>query len=403
MVKKIEKALDYFIILCFPGLIICTTFSKAGIESLAGGIIFFWILKRLFLLKIRRWDLRNFFPATSLNTALIIYVSVMALSTFNSVDFKTSIVAFIGKTAEYILLYFALCDTVNTKKRLYLVIAGIVIAAAGLILDSGFQYFTGIDLFRHFAMNGDYRLRASFGNANDLAGWLILAIPLLITLAFFNKRQNKYLTLIFSITGILSIACLILTYSKAAFLGFLLICILLLFYFKKRKQFISLLLIIVLLVGYISYKKGYVMDLFKVNTSVSVLVRKDLWTRGILMVADYPILGSGPSTYVSLIGRYSKDWQPNTAYPHNSFLHIAAETGIAGLLAFLWIIFTLVKEVFKKLKRNRDNPELVGLSLGITAFLFQSFFDTNLTALQLIVTFWIFVGLTVSLVKLEDR
>lgn len=398
MGKRIEKALDFLVIFCLLGLIICTTFSKAGVESLAGAVILFWFLKRLTAFKSNRWNPRYFFPDNFLNKPLAIYVLIIVLSTFNSVDFKSSLTAFIGKTLEYVLLYFAVIDTVNTKKRIYVIVGGIVVAAFGLILDSGFQYFTGLDLFRHFAMNDDHRLKASFGNANDLAGWLILITPLLITSTFFRKKQNKIITVILGITSYLAALCLLLTYSKAAILGLILSCLILLFYFRLNKKFLIFLVILILAVVFISNKKGYVFNLLSVN-STSVLVRKNLWKRAINMAADYPILGSGPSTYVSLIGRYSEGWEPNTAYPHNSFLHIAAETGIAGLLAFLWIILRLAKEAIKKLKRNRDNVQLAGFSLGIIAFLFQSFFDTNLTALQLIVPFWIFVGLTVSLVR----
>ena len=382
---------------------ICTTFSKAGVESLAGAVIFFWLIKRLFILKFKVWQLRKFFPSTLLNLPLVVYVLIIVLSTINSVDYRVSIVAFFGKTTEYLLLYFAITDTVNTKRRVYVFIGGLIVSTVGLIIDSGFQYVTGIDLFRHFMMNDDLRLKASFGNANDLAGWLILIIPVLASFVFFLKKQKMAITLILWLTTFFAVICLILTFSKAALIGFILSCIIFMGIIRKNLRNYVIFLLIVVIIGYLSFlKRGYSLDLSKINTSISVLVRIDLWKRAMAMIADYPILGSGPSTYTEVIGRYGSGWQPNTAYPHNSFLHIAAETGITGLLTFLWIIFVLAKEVIKNLRKNRDNPELIGFSLGIFAFLFQSFFDTNLSALQLVIPFWIFLALTVNLASLKQ-
>ena len=79
---------------------------------------------------------------------------------------------------------------------------------------------------------------------------------------------------------------------------------------------------------------------------------------------------------------------------------MAAETGILGLFSFLWILVELFKLAIRTLKKKKD-PLVLGLSAGILAFLVQSFFDTNLYALQMVVLFWFMLGFTVAVAKLD--
>jgi putative inorganic carbon (HCO3(-)) transporter len=276
-----------------------------------------------------------------------------------------------------------------------------------LVVNAGFQYFNGFDLFRHFRMGEDLRLRASFSNANDMAGWLILFLPLLISIAFLRERLRPLKRTCLMIISFLTIICLVLGYSRGALLGFFIAFMFIFAYYRKKAIPLIVFLIITLLFVLLTpLKNMYYLNIFKGHGSVSVFIRLDLWKRILAMIADYPLLGSGPSTYVPIIGRYSKDFYPDTSYPHNSYLHITAETGLVGLFAFIWIFATLFNTAYRKLKetktKSEDNIELVGLLSGLIAFLVHSFFDTNLASLLLVTSFWVVVALTVSLLKIRE-
>ena len=79
---------------------------------------------------------------------------------------------------------------------------------------------------------------------------------------------------------------------------------------------------------------------------------------------------------------------------------MAAETGLLGLFAFLWVLFSFFKMGLQHFNQKRDYLVL-GLLSGILAFLVQSFFDTNLYALQMVVLFWFMLGLTVAVIKFD--
>jgi O-antigen ligase len=79
---------------------------------------------------------------------------------------------------------------------------------------------------------------------------------------------------------------------------------------------------------------------------------------------------------------------------------MAAETGLLGLGAFLWIMITLFKNSLADLKKinNRSyNSILIGLLAGLFAFLVHSFVDTNLFSLKLRYLMWFAIGLIVAL------
>jgi O-antigen ligase len=81
-----------------------------------------------------------------------------------------------------------------------------------------------------------------------------------------------------------------------------------------------------------------------------------------------------------------------------------AEVGIFGFAGFLCIIFSLFEGVWKKTRQDLRNRQkhgtlIFGLLCGVFAFLIQSFLDTNLYSLQLVIYLWVAIGLLVGGVK----
>jgi len=404
--NKTIKSLDYLTLGCLNCVLITATFSKAAVESLIVMALLFWLIRKT-ITKVFKINNEKFFPKTPINRPIVAFTIVCFLSALNSVNLNISLVSLIGKTLENIALFFVVIDTFNTKKRINSALVTLFVSLAALVMDCAFQYFTGKDLFRYFTLNDDKRLKASFSNANDLAGWLILTVPVFIYLGFLKSWTKKILKISLIGLSLLVMICLILTFSRGALIAIFISCFIFAFYFRK-KAFILLIFPVIFLLIYIftPILEIYSFNFTKGKGSISVIARLDLWERTTKLIADYPILGSGPGTYVSLIGRYNKDATPNTSYPHNSFLQIAAEIGIIGLLAFLWIIIKIFLEALKyrnKLSTNTQKCILLGLSAGLMAFLIQSFFDTNLFSLQLVITFWLLTGLMISTIRVEAK
>ena len=101
------------------------------------------------------------------------------------------------------------------------------------------------------------------------------------------------------------------------------------------------------------------------------------------MIKDHPLIGIGKGHYSRLAPQYRTHYDfefTSKAHAHNNLLHVAVETGIPSLLAFLWLwmmMFRAIYRIYQQLPEN--NPALKILSLGflgsITAFFVQGFFE----------------------------
>jgi O-antigen ligase len=82
-----------------------------------------------------------------------------------------------------------------------------------------------------------------------------------------------------------------------------------------------------------------------------------VWQNGLKMIAAYPLTGVGISCFNIAHADFSGT-NINIS-PHNSFLQIAAELGIPGLLLFLVIIFTSIVAArrVRRLTREGKIPE----------------------------------------------
>jgi len=270
------------------------------------------------------------------------------------------------------------------------------------------------------------KAKASFATSSGFAGWLIVIIPLFLGLLATNKGKNKNLRGFLLILIILLTICLILTYSRGAWLGFAIgISLMIWNVFKnlalKIKMlclFVSVGLLAIYLVlpqpiktkisaiGRIDFKYSYQTVNARIKSTLkidqgSTPIRLNLWKESLSIIRDYPLVGCGLNTY-STVARGYKSFEGGGVYPHNSYLQMAAETGLFGLTAFLWVLFTFFKVGMHYLNQSR-NFLVLGLLSGILAFMVHAFFDTHLYSLQLVVLFWYMLGLTVAVIKIEEK
>ncbi|MBI5415685.1 MAG: O-antigen ligase family protein, partial [Candidatus Omnitrophica bacterium] len=125
--------------------------------------------------------------------------------------------------------------------------------------------------------------------------------------------------------------------------------------------------------------------------------RLGYWSRSMRIIRDYPLLGTGINTYSVVQWEYSEGWG---GYPHNSYLQMTAETGVLGLLSFLWLLFVLYKNWFRALRKMQESTLkclLTGFGAGLSGFLLHSFFDTNFYSVQLSSLMWLIMGVVVAI------
>ena len=75
----------------------------------------------------------------------------------------------------------------------------------------------------------------------------------------------------------------------------------------------------------------------RVRVEASVPTRLELATTAIAIVRDHPLLGAGTGSYPKAHAERSS--LPDARNPHSELLLIAAQTGVVGLAALLWLFF----------------------------------------------------------------
>lgn len=398
--------------------------SKAVIEVSAIFCILIWSVKQLFhfvkLLLRLIGDLRNgkeivfinklksfLFNGLTLNGALMLFILANLLSVIFSSNIQLSINTFFLKLAEYILIFLIVRDTVNTKQRYKLIINVVLFSLLFIGLDGFFQIVAKHDLFRQRTLFLG-RVTASFENPNDLGSYLITVIPLSLLLIFtgLGKKIKAVLISIF----LIAISALMFTFSKGAWLAFLIA--LLFFGLNTKKRYVVYAFLGILAIGLILpiffnfSAADLVGRLSSFSSDAGAIDRKYLWQAAIRMFMAKPVLGVGLGTFME---NYPIFWvRPTTeiAYTHNCYLQTLAETGIIGLGAFLLFLFIWLKrtlEVFSRRSHSFFYFSFLGLSTGIITYLLNSFVDTNLYSLPIAVLFWFILGLQQAAGKIIEN
>ncbi len=272
-------------------------------------------------------------------------------------------------------------------------------------------------LFRYFGSNPfpwwDYtdirqsteRLSATFGNPDHLAGYMEMALPLVLGLFLLGFEWGKKSFLIY--LSFLLLSALILSLSRGSWFGLItgliFMAAFLLFdrHFKRKR-------LVLAIIGVTLAAAFTVLSTTPVVERVLTLTENDPetnlrprilgWQGTIKMIEDHPLLGTGPGTYAAVFTQYQPPVTGRRFYAHNDYLHFIAEIGLPIMFVMVWMILSLYRKGFKKLK----NPSrlvrgiTLGAMSGITAILVHSVADFNLHIPANAILFTIFAAIIVA-------
>jgi len=387
-----EKAISFIdkcAFLFFAILVFFLPISNAAIESSFGFILMFLILRAVYSRPSFK-DIKDFFK-DGINLSLLVFYICIGISLFASGSLLAkSFRAWFTKWGEGLVLFYAAQIFLN-KRRVKLLLGVLIVSTFLVCIDGLFQMISGQDFIRGFSIATTSGLTshlsgvtATFKHYNDFAAFIL---PLFFIVFAFFRRSNKILFhLLISVTIILILINLFFTYSRGAWISFLITNLLIVLFFsdKKTKKF-SLLFFLIFMIGIIiiptmGERFAYI---FKKGGDTT---RFQVWGAAIAMFKDSFLLGKGLGSFMGCFRQYSTNLY--IQYAHNCYLQILAETGLIGLLAFLWFLGEIILGSYKEL-RLKFNRLFLGLFAAFLAFLIHIFFDTQLYALKLSILFWI--------------
>jgi O-antigen ligase len=210
-----------------------------------------------------------------------------------------------------------------------------------------------------------------FPGVNSAATYNVLAIPLL--LAYYFKDRSKYIL----IALLVIIAGILVTLSRTGILGFIISVFIYLYLERKKvKYFFGIVTGFGLLItGLFFYYKEYINAIVDARSGID-WTRIGLFKGGLNLISENLIFGVGINNY-SVVNKTIMDTQIIDDNLHNSWLSIFVETGLIGLLIFIFFMFYIlwVSNVKKTFCSNALISTLIGAFFGgLTNSLFDNFY-----------------------------
>ncbi len=312
-----------------------------------------------------RLDLKR----TPFDTAIAILVALSATSILFAPERWLSFYNYYHLMGRYIVLYYLVVNNVHSVDQLKRLVSAVFFSASIVAAYGFYQYLHGVDISAFEWVDGEQfpdlkvRVFSTLQNPNLLAGFLVVIIAVASSLGFNARRPRRKLLFLGLVLAL--VMCLALTYSRGAWLS--IVAVIVAFgVLYSRKTFWLLLLVPVVVVAGHDVLMERLMSIFH-PTDTSSTLRLALWESSIAMIVDHPLFGIGWGAYEFVYPAYDffvLDAGTKIFHAHNMYLHIAAEIGLPGLVAFLIIMYGHARLALE-LAANTANRWLHGLMLGV--------------------------------------
>jgi len=336
------------------GIQISRTGAGVSAWSFSRTTFFFWVIYKLLMLKChglgdggwRRWR-----PMVPL---LLFFIAVTAslLPNFHQAgDYRYF---FFGCAHALMLVDLFAAQPLRRWIPLLLGIVPVILVLRGLIHNPAVFIF---DLSQRFSYPLDH--------ANTAGYFFAMSIPLGLAIAIGQTGWWRSVGLVSCVGQVLA---LLLTFSRGAWLGWIVTMVYFAVAFKKWRHLAALAAILtigVLVFPFIQHRISAVRQPYK---DPAIRERLQLFNSALELGRDHPILGVGYGR-----GRLKESLRPYLIgtefetfpilHTHNVYVELLAGTGMLGLLAFLWLIVHTLQRLSHRVLEENGADRLVGFGL----------------------------------------
>lgn len=338
------------------------------------------------------------FLRTPLNRPIVAYSLAAILATgLGMIVGRVSVLAgtlFVLKFIQYFMIYFMVVNNLRERRQFERFLLALLVTAAISSLIGILQIPSGLRVSAPFEGSG--------GEPNTFGGYLVLMLGLVAGLYLTSESlQRKY---VLAPLAVLIFIPLLFTLSRASYLA-LIPLVGALLAFSQRKLLIASLLALSLALAPFLLPKAVVDRVlftftqpfhpgqaqvagFRLDTSTSARLQS---FQEVVFVdwPKHPVFGYGVTGYKFLDSQY---------------LRVLVETGLVGLLAFLWLQISLFHRARDVLRTTRD-PLFKGVTLGFLvgfiALIIHSIGTNTFIIVRIMEPFWLVAGL-VMLIPILD-
>ena len=369
-------------------------------QALYFGLILLWLNS---LLRQKRP-----FPRSLLDLPLLVLGGIILVATVFSIEPRLSLEDIILYFI-YVMIYYMVIDRLRAGWQVSAFLKGLVMTTIVVCVFAGLEYlawYIGLPIFPAFkqgwwSIGGWrdpvpphlYRLAYTLQNANALASLLASVLPIGAAVAIVTRSRWTRINAIAWV--LVNTLILLLTFSRGGLVAALAGLLSLAFIIIKRwglaaqgRRSIAHNPRVILLVG------GSVLAIamLLIASPVAQMLRHPrstefrfaVWHHALLVIQNYPLIGTGPHTFGAAVLRY---WDP-TQYPvypqifnaHNAFLHAGVVIGIPGALTIVLIALLVIRAGYRQCTRLpfRQSVLAAGFLSGLMAFATHSIVDNLL-------------------------
>ncbi|WKZ39217.1 MAG: O-antigen ligase family protein [Anaerolineales bacterium] len=356
-------------------------------------------------------------PMTRLiEISLIAYFMAVAASYLVATDRDQAFDRIIDVGKDIVIIYCVLF-CIRKPEEWKLAALAMVLVTAGVSLLGVYQVATGNtgNDFWGFAGVIDDRLGGPINEPNMWGQVLVGVIPFVI-FGFLRETANK--KMFYGIVFVILAIVLLNTYSRGAYLAFIISVFFITFFFARSNIWAVSLVTAIVLLALPLLPSRYVerfQTLSFLSTSDQSGIYQDASLQGrtsemltaLTMFAEHPLLGVGAANYPTNYQKYTQiiglEFRSYEREAHSLYLEILAETGLFGTLSFMGIVF-FVFHMLARIKSQIRNTKyfyewsnyISAAQVSFVAYLFAAIFLHG----SYIRFFWIFIALSLALTQI---
>ena len=338
------------------------------------------------------------FLKTPLNRPILFYLLACIISTgFGIMAGRTTPKTgffFVLKYFEYVIVFFMMINHVENLEQVNRFLLCLFITCFVVSIICMLQIPAGGRVTAPF--------EGETGEPNTLGGYLVFMGA--IAAGFLAKTENLRTKQLLIVVLVAVIPHFIFTLSRSSYLAFIPAFLVLMLMAEKRVIFVGLILISLALSPFflpaevknrISFTftqrehPGQHVTVGNVRLDTSTSARLKSWKHALNAWTKQPVLGYGVT-----------GWR----FIDAQFPRVLVETGVIGLAAFIFLLYSIFKLTLTNLKELKT-PYLQGLTIGFlagyTGLLFHAIGANTFIIVRIMEPFWFFAGIIAVLPQLE--
>lgn len=251
----------------------------------------------------------------------------------------------------------------------------------------------------------------TIGHCNHYARYVGLLVPLAIVHALTCVK--KYKALLYTVVAVSSVFALITTLTRSSWLGLVVSMAVILPLLFTRHHFSFRILcnvafaVLLFLMVFVIYSKP-IIHRITADDHGSAYSRITTAKVALRIIRDHPVIGCGINNYASKLPDYwiAEDTFTRRTAVHNTFLLYAAELGILGFGAYIWLLLVFFMRLVQSVKSRVPYISLnaIGILGGYVAYLVTGLTDKSFKEnFTLLLIFWGLLAVNEALLTLDAR